>query len=175
MGVMLDDRKFNGMMFNERSFHNDNPLVVGEGYLTREDYDYFKESYDDVWEKHLDENIEVVFDRFRDTDEYKRATKGMSAQRRNQFDKELKNKVKSKIIQKRERVERILATFSFAGLIILIAGMFVSCCAPYAGIAIMVGGWTLTMLAFVVECVRYIVGGAEVSKDEIKEILDEVI
>ena len=39
----------------------------------------------------------------------------------------------------------------------------------------MVGGWTLTMLAFVVECVRYIVGGAEVSKDEIKEILDEVI
>lgn len=87
MGVMLDDRKFNGMMFNERSFHNDNPLVVGEGYLTREDCDYFKESYDDVWEKHLDENIEVVFDRFRDTDEYKRATKGMSAQRRNQFDR----------------------------------------------------------------------------------------
>lgn len=171
MGMILDGRNYGGIMFNESSFSYDNPLST---------YDYSNDEYItedavDAWERNLDRNIDDVMIEFRQTDMYKKATKNMSAKERDQFDKNLKAKVKSKIYEKEELVDRIFTAFALVGLIVIIAGLFITCVAPMVGATVMMAGWGLYLFTFIAICVRYICGGANVSKSDIKKILSEVL
>lgn len=172
MGLILDDGKSGGVMFNESTLAFSNPLINSVGYANG---GYIKEDYQDVWEKRLDENIDAVLIKFRGTPEYKKATKGMSAQKRKEFDIELKNKVKTKIIGKKNKVDKIFTAFALAGLVMIIAAMFIVVCAPMAGIVISAAGWGVTLITFIVQCVRYIAGGDDVSKEDIMKVIEEVI
>lgn len=72
MGLILDDGKSGGVMFNESTLAFSNPLINSVGYVNG---GYIKEDYEDVWEKRLDENIDAVLIKFRGTPEYKRQQK----------------------------------------------------------------------------------------------------
>ena len=171
MGIMLDSRNYGGIMFNESSFSHNNPLSTYD----YNDEEYLQEDYYDGWERNLDQNIDSVLIEFRDSSMYKKATKGMSAKRRDEFDKELKLKVKNKIYEKQEKVSKIFTAFGLAGLIVAIFGLFVSFTLPILGANIVLMGWGIEIITMIAVCIRYIVGADDIRRSDIKKILEEIV